>query len=141
MLKKTLLDRDIEVREGWELLDIEEKKDSVTAYFNHERVVTASFLIGCDGIKSASRSALLRSKGIAEGLPSYTGLTQVTMFSFSLSLSPFSRHCSTKLAFHRRLESPKCPIRYSLPQPCAIGTVTELMSLLTPSPRHTYRGR
>lgn len=87
MLKKTLLDRDIEVREGWELLDIEEKKDSVTAYFNHERAVTASFLIGCDGIKSASRRALLRSKGIAEGHPSYTGLTQVTMFSFSFSLS------------------------------------------------------
>ncbi|KJK94154.1 hypothetical protein H633G_01947 [Metarhizium anisopliae BRIP 53284] len=81
MLKKTLLDRDIEVREGWELLDIEEKKDSVTAYFNHERVVTASFLIGCDGIKSASRSALLRSKGIAEGLPSYTGLTQTAGIS------------------------------------------------------------
>ncbi|KID71312.1 monooxygenase FAD-binding protein, partial [Metarhizium hybridum] len=81
MLKKTLLDRDIEVREGWELLDIEEKKDSVTAYFNHERAVTASFLIGCDGIKSASRTALLRSKGIAEGLPSYTGLTQTAGIS------------------------------------------------------------
>ncbi|EFZ01929.1 salicylate 1-monooxygenase [Metarhizium robertsii ARSEF 23] len=81
MLKKTLLDRDIEVREGWELLDIEEKKDSVTAYFNHERAVTASFLIGCDGIKSASRRALLRSKGIAEGLPSYTGLTQTAGIS------------------------------------------------------------
>ncbi|KAH0593177.1 hypothetical protein MHUMG1_09179 [Metarhizium humberi] len=81
MLKRTLLDRDIEVREGWELLDIEEKKDSVTAYFNHERAVTASFLIGCDGIKSASRRALLRSKGIAEGLPSYTGLTQTAGIS------------------------------------------------------------
>ncbi|KID99048.1 Monooxygenase, FAD-binding protein, partial [Metarhizium majus ARSEF 297] len=81
MLKKTLLDRDIEVREGWELLDIEEKKDSITAYFNHKRAVTASFLIGCDGIKSASRSALLRSKGIAEGLPSYTGLTQTAGIS------------------------------------------------------------
>lgn len=79
MLKNTLLDQHIDVREGWELLDIKEEEDSVTAYFNGGRSVTGSFLIGCDGIKSASRRALLQVKGITEGPPTYTGLTQVRM--------------------------------------------------------------
>jgi salicylate hydroxylase len=79
MLKSALLTQDVDVREGWELLDIKEDEDSVTAYFNGGRSVTGSFLIGCDGIKSASRTTLLRMKGISEGSPSYTGLTQVSI--------------------------------------------------------------
>ncbi|EFY85462.1 hypothetical protein J3459_006008 [Metarhizium acridum] len=81
MLKKMLLGHNIELREGWELLDIKEEENSVTAYFDYGRSVTGSFLVGCDGIKSASRKALLRSKGIAEGPPSYTGLTQTAGIS------------------------------------------------------------
>jgi salicylate hydroxylase len=79
MLKMELLTQDVDIRQGWELLDIKEDEDSVTAYFNGGRSVTGSFLIGCDGIKSASRSTLLRMKGISEGPPSYTGLTQVSI--------------------------------------------------------------
>jgi salicylate hydroxylase len=76
-LKDMLLDLGVEVREGWQLVDIVEGEDSVTATFNGGRSVTGSFLIGCDGIKGASRSILLRQQGINDGLPSYTGLTQV----------------------------------------------------------------
>ncbi|KAB5554330.1 monooxygenase FAD-binding protein [Coniochaeta sp. 2T2.1] len=63
MLKQMLLDKDVEVCEGWELVDIEENDDSVTAIFNGGRSVTGSFLIGCDGIKAASRRALLQKQG------------------------------------------------------------------------------
>jgi salicylate hydroxylase len=77
MLKKMLLNLGFEVREGWQLIDINEGEDSVTATFNGGRSVTGSFLIGCDGIKGVSRKILLQQQGICEGLPSYTGLTQV----------------------------------------------------------------
>ena len=58
-------------------MDIEEDDDSVTAVFNGGRSVKGSFLVGCDGIKSASRSSLLKMQGQLEGAPGYTGLTQV----------------------------------------------------------------
>jgi 2-polyprenyl-6-methoxyphenol hydroxylase-like FAD-dependent oxidoreductase len=90
MLKDSLLNQNVEIREGWELLDIKEEEDSVTAYFNGGRSATGSFLIGCDGIKSASRRALLQAKGTTEGPPSFTGLTQVSRlvdgFSFTANL-------------------------------------------------------
>lgn len=68
----------VDVREGWELEDIEETEDSVTAHFKGRESVTGSFLIGCDGIKAASRGVLLGKKGSQEGLPEFTGLTQVS---------------------------------------------------------------
>lgn len=76
-LQQMLLDMDVDVREGWELIDIQENEDSVTAFFDGGRSVTGSFLVGCDGIKAASRRILLRNQGISEGPPTYTGLTQV----------------------------------------------------------------
>lgn len=76
-LKNMLLDIGVDVREGWELVDVQENEDSVTAFFDGGRSVTGSFLIGCDGIRAASRSILLRNQGIAQGAPVYTGLTQV----------------------------------------------------------------
>lgn len=79
MLKKMLLDLGVEVREGWELVDIEETENSVTAVFANGRSVTGSFLVGCDGIKAASRNILLRKQGIREGAPIYTGLVQVSI--------------------------------------------------------------
>lgn len=78
MLKTMLTDLDVDVREGWELEDIEEGEDSVTAHFKGHGSVTGSFLIGCDGIKAASRRILLRKRGLSEGLPDFTGLTQVS---------------------------------------------------------------
>lgn len=75
-----LIDMDIEVREGWELIDFREDDESVTAVFNGGREVKGSFLIGCDGIKSATRSVLIKLNGKAEGLTTYTGMTQVSAF-------------------------------------------------------------
>ncbi|CAI6013759.1 unnamed protein product [Clonostachys chloroleuca] len=80
-LKNMLLDIGVDVREGWELVDIQENEDSVTAFFDGGRSVTGSFLIGCDGIRAASRSILLRNQGIAQGAPVYTGLTQTAGIS------------------------------------------------------------
>jgi salicylate hydroxylase len=78
-LKTILGDLYIDLREGWELQDFEERSDSVTAHFKNGRSETGAFLIGCDGIKSASRRILLAKKGAIEGRPSFTGLTQVSM--------------------------------------------------------------
>lgn len=76
-LKDMLTDLKVDVREGWELEDIEETEDTVTAHFNGGRCVSGSFLIGCDGIKAASRKILLEKQGLSEGQPLFSGLTQV----------------------------------------------------------------
>ena len=76
-LKQLLIDNDIEIHEGWKLEDIEEKEDEVIASFEGGRRAEGSFLIGSDGIKAASRGLLMKRNGIAEGVPAYTGLTQV----------------------------------------------------------------
>ncbi|KAE8152022.1 hypothetical protein BDV25DRAFT_79150 [Aspergillus avenaceus] len=80
-LKNMLLDDGIEVREGWELTRIEEKSDSVIATFSNNCSATGSFLIGCDGIKAASRRAMLEMQGIHEGAPTFTGLVQMAGIS------------------------------------------------------------
>lgn len=79
LLKKRVLEEGIEVREGWGLVDIHEHQDSVTATFSNGEAVTGSFLVGCDGIKSASRAILQKQNGVEEGAPSFTGLTQVRL--------------------------------------------------------------
>ncbi len=78
-LKNMLISMGVEVREGWELEDLEESADSVTAHFKGGRSVTGSFVIGGDGIKAASRKILLSKQGLVEGLPLFSGLTQVSM--------------------------------------------------------------
>lgn len=77
-LKNMLIDMGLEVREGWELEDIEEDESSVTAHFKGGRSVSGAFLIGSDGIKAASRRILLKKQGLVEGLPPFSGLTQVS---------------------------------------------------------------
>ena len=68
----------VEVREGWELDDIQETAQDVTAIFTNGQFAKGSFLIGCDGIKAASRRLLLSKNGVQEGVPEFTGLTQVS---------------------------------------------------------------
>ncbi|KAH0494491.1 hypothetical protein TgHK011_001108 [Trichoderma gracile] len=65
LLKNKVLEEGIEVREGWALVDIQENEDSVTATFSNGQSVTGSFLVGCDGIKSASRAILQKHRGTA----------------------------------------------------------------------------
>lgn len=80
-LKNMLVNMGVEVREGWELEDIEESANSVTAYFRGGRSVTGCLLIGADGIKAGSRKILLSKQGLAEGLPPFSGLTQVSLLA------------------------------------------------------------
>ena len=77
-LKNMLLGMDIDLREGWELEQIEENEQSVTAHFKGGRSETGAFLFGCDGIKAASRKILLMNQDLSEGLPPFSGLTQVS---------------------------------------------------------------
>lgn len=86
-LKKMVEDAGVEVKEGWELEDIRETEHDVTAMFKNGESVTGSFLIGCDGIKAVTRKALLSKNGIQEGIPEFTGLTQVSP-SRSLARQP-----------------------------------------------------
>ncbi|PYH30106.1 FAD-dependent oxidoreductase [Aspergillus neoniger CBS 115656] len=81
-LKTTLQEHGIPLYEGYQLENIHEHANQVTAYFTNGESVTGSFLIGCDGIKSSTRKLLLSQKvGIAEGPPTFTGLIQVAGIS------------------------------------------------------------
>ncbi len=88
-LKDALKVANIPVHEGWKLKDISESDDSVTAVSQSNEKVSGSFLIGCDGIKSVSRSIILRMYDTEEVEASYTGLTQIAgMSPTPLSLIP-----------------------------------------------------
>ncbi|RAH58892.1 FAD/NAD(P)-binding domain-containing protein [Aspergillus piperis CBS 112811] len=81
-LKTILQEHGIPLYEGYQLENIHEHANQVTAYFTNGESVTGSFLIGCDGIKSSTRNILLNHKaGIAEGPPTFTGLIQVAGIS------------------------------------------------------------
>lgn len=96
-LKKMAEDAGIEVREGWALESVSEDSDAdadadssrsgrktVTARFANGESVRGDFLIGCDGIKAASRDALQQLKNGASNQqqpPAFTGLTQTSGFS------------------------------------------------------------
>lgn len=78
LMLKDMIERDgIEVREGWRLERLQENEEGVVAFFNGGRSATGSFLVGCDGIKSETRRALLEIKGVQEGAPSFCGIVQV----------------------------------------------------------------
>jgi salicylate hydroxylase len=77
-LKEALITNGIPIHEGWKLKDIEEDGDIVVAISEDGQKVEGSFLIGCDGIKAASRALLLGRKRVTEGAAKYTGLTQVS---------------------------------------------------------------
>ncbi|KAK0705635.1 hypothetical protein B0H67DRAFT_497403 [Lasiosphaeris hirsuta] len=81
MLKDMLLDLGVEVREGWKLTTVTETDADVTASFANGQSVTGSFLIGGDGIKASSRTAMLSLQGIPPSAPNYTGLVQVAGIS------------------------------------------------------------
>jgi len=76
-LKAALNREHIDVTEGWKLQDATETDDLVRVISEDGRLVEGSFLIGCDGIKSVTRSLILAEHGLPEGDAEYTGLTQV----------------------------------------------------------------
>ncbi|MBA7491291.1 FAD-dependent urate hydroxylase [subsurface metagenome] len=81
MMKDLLLRSGIEVHEGWGLKTIEEVSDSVLASFTNGQTMRGSFLIGCDGIKAATRAVLLDKHQAPQPPPTYTGLTQISGLS------------------------------------------------------------
>ncbi|KAF2994081.1 hypothetical protein E8E14_001785 [Neopestalotiopsis sp. 37M] len=80
-LKNRMISAGIELREGWELGSIDEDANSVTASFTNGEKVQGLFMIGCDGIKAASRISLLKRKNVEQPSPSFTGLTQTSGIS------------------------------------------------------------
>ncbi|KAF9871315.1 hypothetical protein CkaCkLH20_11236 [Colletotrichum karsti] len=80
-LRELAQEKGIEVREGWKLEQIKENENSVTAFFEGDKYEVGSFLVGCDGLKAATRKILLARGGIEEGVPSFTGLTQTAGIS------------------------------------------------------------
>jgi salicylate hydroxylase len=80
-LKSALKEASIQLIEGWKLSSIHESTDTVTAISTDGREQTGSFLIGCDGIRSKTRSILLAQHSITEAEPTFTGLTQIAGIS------------------------------------------------------------
>jgi salicylate hydroxylase len=67
-------ERGIKVHWGHKLVSFEEFEFEVRATFENGQRYTGSFVIGCDGLHSGSRTALFgREK------PSYLGMTQVRL--------------------------------------------------------------
>lgn len=102
-LKQSLLDNAIELREGWKLESIQEKKHGVVATFAGRRRVEGTFVVGCDGIKATSRELLMKRGGKMEALPTYTGLTQV---SFLVNGGSRLRATKSLISYSPRL--PEC---------------------------------
>ncbi|ETS73893.1 hypothetical protein PFICI_13759 [Pestalotiopsis fici W106-1] len=80
-LKNRMTSAGIELREGWELVSIEEDTHAVTASFTNGQKVQGLFIVGCDGIKAASRLSLLKQMSVEQPSPTFTGLTQTSGIS------------------------------------------------------------
>ncbi|KAE8454589.1 hypothetical protein EG329_000212 [Mollisiaceae sp. DMI_Dod_QoI] len=80
-LKDACLAVGIPVFEGWKLQDITESEHSVTAIAEDGRSENGVFLIGCDGIRSATRGLILKAHGFNEEEATYTGLIQMAGMS------------------------------------------------------------
>ncbi|KAJ9634040.1 hypothetical protein H2204_006588 [Knufia peltigerae] len=80
-LKQNASDHGVEVLEGWKLSDIQEVDSGVVAVSEDGREVQAKFVIGCDGLHSATRKWVLAKKGISEPQPDFTGLVTIVGFS------------------------------------------------------------
>lgn len=85
-LKNGCLAANIPVLEGWKLADIIETEDGVTAISQDGRQEEGSFLIGCDGIRSATRTLVLKGHGLTEEEATFTHLTQIASMSPTPSL-------------------------------------------------------
>ena len=79
-LKNAVLEAGIELREGWKLVDVDERDGKVVAISEDGRREEGDFLVGCDGIHSSVREVVLRSHGVVgREEVEFTGLTQVCL--------------------------------------------------------------
>lgn len=77
-LRDIALRAGIEYHQGWRLKDVRETEDGIIAISEDGQEIEASFIIGCDGLKSATREALLTKKGIENKDPDFTGIAVVS---------------------------------------------------------------
>lgn len=76
-LRDIVMREGVEYHQGWRLKEIWEKHDGIVAVSEEGHQIEASFLIGCDGLKSATREILLAKKGIENKEPNFTGIAVV----------------------------------------------------------------
>lgn len=81
LLKDACLAASIPVLEGWKLKDVIEDENGVTAIAEDGRKQEGAFLVGCDGLKSATRKSILEGYRINEAEASFTGLIQTAGMS------------------------------------------------------------
>ncbi|KAJ9603555.1 hypothetical protein H2200_011741 [Cladophialophora chaetospira] len=73
----------ITVHEDWELAEIRELDYGVLAIAKDGREIEASFIVGCDGLHSATRKWICTKHGVAEPTPDYTGLVTVSVLPWT----------------------------------------------------------
>lgn len=66
------------IHEGWELESLYETEKDITAVAKDGRKISASFVIGCDGLHSMTRKHVLHKHGMSEVPADDTGLVMVS---------------------------------------------------------------
>jgi len=83
-LKDHAVRHGVQVLEGWELQDTRELENLIVAIAKDGREIEASFLVGCDGVRSATRSLICQRHGIPQLPAEYTGLVAVGTLNTAL---------------------------------------------------------
>lgn len=79
-LRDAALQQGITIHQDWELSDLRETENDITAVAKDGRQLIASFAIGCDGLHSNTRKYVLQQHGLAEVAADSTGLVMVSAF-------------------------------------------------------------
>ncbi|KIK68856.1 hypothetical protein GYMLUDRAFT_34848 [Collybiopsis luxurians FD-317 M1] len=72
LLAETAINAGVEIHWEHKVVDIQQHADSVQVFFENGRSDTASFVVGCDGIHSVTRTSLFGKEKAT-----FTGLTQI----------------------------------------------------------------
>lgn len=98
-LHKGLLDTTtklgVNVRWGHKLVDLHQDEDSVTVKFENGHTDTASFVVGCDGLHSNTRTSLFGAEKA-----DFTGLIQVRDRLVAMIPSHLDRHSRSGVSAH-----------------------------------------
>lgn len=77
-LRDLVSQQGIPYHQGWCLKFIRQEEDEIVAINEQGQELSASFLVGCDGLKSMTRHVMLQSKGMADEPPNFTGIAVVS---------------------------------------------------------------
>lgn len=81
-LKDEAVRQGVQIHEDWELQEIHDTDNGVVATAKDGRSLTASFLLGCDGLHSTTRKIINAKHGISEPAANSTGQLSVGLHSF-----------------------------------------------------------